>query len=79
MDPWTSAHEINGEQPSGRPALSLAATRHYIPSDHSWFTACPAPKKGRPVQQARNLALNLDQRFTDVRFLIRDRGSNEGT
>src|SRR5216683_7125296 len=28
------------------------------------------------VQQARNLALSLDQRFEDVRFLIRDRGSN---
>jgi hypothetical protein len=65
MDPWTSAHEINGEQPPGRPALSLAATRRHIPSDHPWFTACPAPK-GRPVQQARNLALNLDQRFADM-------------
>jgi len=28
------------------------------------------------VQQARNLALTLDQRFEDIRFLIRDRGSN---
>jgi hypothetical protein len=28
------------------------------------------------VQQARNLALSLDERFGDVRFLIRDRGSN---
>lgn len=28
------------------------------------------------VQQARNLALNLDERFEDIRFLIRDRGSN---
>jgi putative transposase len=28
------------------------------------------------VQQARNLALALDERFADIRFLIRDRGSN---
>jgi putative transposase len=28
------------------------------------------------VQQARNLALSLDQRFAEIRFLIRDRGSN---
>jgi hypothetical protein len=28
------------------------------------------------VQQARNLALTLDERFTDIEFLIRDRGSN---
>jgi putative transposase len=28
------------------------------------------------VQQARNLALNLGERFADVKFLIRDRGSN---
>ena len=28
------------------------------------------------VQQARNLALSLDERFEDNKFLIRDRGSN---
>ena len=28
------------------------------------------------VQQARNLALALDERFEDIRFLIRDRGPN---
>jgi putative transposase len=28
------------------------------------------------VQQARNLALNLDERFGDFWFVIRDRGSN---
>jgi hypothetical protein len=27
------------------------------------------------VQQARNLALTFDERFEDIRFLIRDRGS----
>ena len=28
------------------------------------------------VQQARNLALTLDDRFADIKFVIRDRGSN---
>ena len=28
------------------------------------------------MQQARNLALSLGERFEDVKFLIRDRGSN---
>jgi len=28
------------------------------------------------VQQARNFALTLDERFEATRFLIRDRGSN---
>ncbi len=28
------------------------------------------------MQQARNLALTLDERFEDIKFLIRDRGSN---
>jgi transposase InsO family protein len=28
------------------------------------------------VQQARNLALTLDEQFEDIRFVIRDRGSN---
>ena len=28
------------------------------------------------VQQARNLALSLGERFEDIKFLIRDRGSN---
>ncbi len=34
------------------------------------------PTSDWAVQQARNLALSLDQRFEDIRFLIRDRGSN---
>jgi putative transposase len=28
------------------------------------------------VQQARNLAMSLDERFEDIKFLVRDRGSN---
>ncbi len=28
------------------------------------------------MQQARNLALTLDERFGAIKFLIRDRGSN---
>src|ERR1039457_30923 len=35
----------------------------------------PHPAGAWTVQQARNLALNLDHRFEDFRFLIRDRGS----
>jgi putative transposase len=28
------------------------------------------------VQQARNLALSVGERFEDIKFLLRDRGSN---
>jgi hypothetical protein len=34
------------------------------------------PTSDWTVQQARNLAFSLDERFEAVRFLIRDRGSN---
>jgi putative transposase len=37
-------------------------------------TANPAGES--TAQQARNLALILDERFEDIKFLIRDRGSN---
>ena len=36
----------------------------------------PNPTGEWTVQQARNLALSLDQQFEDIRFLLRDRGSN---
>ena len=35
-----------------------------------------SPTGGWTVQQARNLALTLGERFRDIKFLIRDRGSN---
>ena len=34
------------------------------------------PTSDWTVQQARNLALTLDERFEEIKFLIRDRGSN---
>jgi hypothetical protein len=34
------------------------------------------PTSGWTVQQARNLALALDERFEGIKFLLRDRGSN---
>ena len=36
----------------------------------------PHPTGEWTVQQARNLALTLDERFGAIKFLIRDRGSN---
>jgi hypothetical protein len=33
-------------------------------------------QEGRPAKRARNLALSLGERFEDIKFLIRDRGSN---
>ena len=36
----------------------------------------PNPTGGWTVQQARNLALRLDERFEGIKFLLRDRGSN---
>ena len=35
-----------------------------------------SPTGGWTVPQARNLALSLDHRFEDIRFLLRDRGPN---
>ena len=53
----------------------------------SWYSSSTAPagctSAALPrtpgewtVLQARNLALGLDERFADIKFLIRDRGSN---
>ncbi len=36
----------------------------------------PTPTGDWTVQQARNLALTLNEQFEDIKFLIRDRGSN---
>jgi transposase InsO family protein len=36
----------------------------------------PHPASAWTVQQGRSLAMNLDARFEDVRFLIHDRGPN---
>jgi transposase InsO family protein len=61
----------------------VALTRLYVPVfiEHGTrrmhiggITAHPAG--ARAVQQARNLTLDLGERFADFRFLIRDRGSN---
>jgi len=41
----------------------------YEPADRVWFAALAR-------LLPRNLALSLDERFGDMRFLIRDRGSN---
>jgi putative transposase len=35
-----------------------------------------SPTGAWTVQQARNLSLSFAERFEDVKFLIRDRGSN---
>ena len=41
------------------------------------LAASPANPAGEwTVQQARNLALSFGERFEDIKFLVRDRGSN---
>ena len=40
------------------------------------FLHAQAPSLSDSVQQARNLALSFGERFEDIKFLIRDRGSN---
>ena len=46
------------------------------PAGSIWAASPPTPTGKWAVQQARNLALTLDEGLGDIRFLIRDRGSN---
>jgi putative transposase len=46
------------------------------PAGCTWAALPPTPAGEWTIQQARNLALTLGERFGDIKFLIRDRESN---
>jgi hypothetical protein len=65
------ARGYRAAEASVRPGVHRA--RH-LPDALGGVTAHPAGEW--TAQQGRNLALSLDQRFDQISFLIRDRGSN---
>ena len=46
------------------------------PAGCTWAALPPTPAGEWTIQQARNLALTLGKRFENIKFLVRDRGSN---
>ena len=65
----------SGSAPVG-PSLAAAPARPGHRDRRGRLFACGHRAAKETVQQARNLALTLDERFEDIKFLIGDRGSN---